>query len=48
MEMYGTFNMGIGMVVVIDEEHAEKVLNLIPDTYEIGVITEGAEKIQLI
>ena len=47
-EMYGTFNMGVGMVVVIDSQHAEKVLNLIEDAYEIGEITEGTEKIQLI
>ena len=48
MEMYGTFNMGVGMVVVIDAEHAEKVMNLVDDAYEIGEITEGSEKIQLI
>lgn len=47
MEMFGTFNMGVGMVVVIDENHAGKVLDLITDSYEIGEITEGVEKIQL-
>ena len=47
MEMYGTFNMGVGMVVVVDEKHAEKVLNLVEDAYEIGEITEGPEKIIL-
>ena len=46
-EMYGTFNMGVGMVVVIDEDHAEKVLNLVDDAYEIGEITENSEKIIL-
>ena len=46
-EMYGTFNMGVGMVIVIDANHAEKVLNLLDDAYEIGQITEGEEIIVL-
>jgi len=46
-EMFGTFNMGVGMVIVVDAEHAEKVLHLLDDAYEIGEITEGAEKIDL-
>jgi phosphoribosylformylglycinamidine cyclo-ligase len=47
LEMFGTFNMGVGMTVVVDENLAAKVLELIDDAYEIGVITEGAEKISL-
>ncbi|WP_346984873.1 phosphoribosylformylglycinamidine cyclo-ligase [Chryseobacterium sp. POE27] len=46
-EMFGTFNMGVGMIVVVDAEHAEKVLHLLDDAYEIGEITEGNEKINL-
>lgn len=46
-EMFGTFNMGVGMVVVVDENDAEKVLNLLPDAYEIGEIIENEEKIVL-
>jgi len=46
-EMYGTFNMGVGMIVVVDADHAHKVLELVSDAYEIGVITEGDEKIKL-
>ena len=40
-------NMGVGMVIVVNEKHAEKVLDLLDDAYEIGEITEGAEKIIL-
>lgn len=46
-EMYGTFNMGVGMVIVVDENHATKVLDLLGDAYIIGEITEGNEKIVL-
>ncbi len=46
-EMYGTFNMGIGMVIVVDEDHAAKVLDLLEDAYIVGEITEGNEKIVL-
>ena len=46
-EMFGTFNMGVGMIVVVDAEKAEKVLSLLDDAYEIGEITEGSEKIDL-
>lgn len=48
MEMFGTFNMGVGMVVVVDESSSEKVLELLPDAYEIGEIIEGEEKISLL
>jgi len=47
-EMYGTFNMGVGMVVVLNETDAQKALGLLPDAYLVGEITENAEKIQLI
>ncbi|MFB9119726.1 phosphoribosylformylglycinamidine cyclo-ligase [Bergeyella porcorum] len=47
MEMFGTFNMGVGMVVVVEETDAEKVLSLLDDAYEIGEIVENEEKIVL-
>lgn len=46
--MYGTFNMGVGTVVVLTEADAQKALALLPDAYLVGEITENAEKIQLI
>lgn len=48
MEMYGTFNMGVGMVVIIDAKHSEKVMDLLEDAYQIGEIVEGSEKIKLV
>lgn len=47
MEMFGTFNMGVGMTVVVDEKDVEKVLSIVEDAYEIGEIVEGEEKIIL-
>lgn len=47
MEMYGTFNMGVGMVVVVDEKNVSKVLELIENAYDIGEIIEHSEKIIL-
>ena len=47
MEMFGTFNMGVGMVVIVEAHVVEKTLSLLDDAYEIGEITEGKEKIIL-
>lgn len=46
MEMHGTFNMGVGMTVVVDEQYVAKVLDLLPDAYEIGEIVEDSRKIR--
>ncbi|HJD87648.1 MAG TPA: phosphoribosylformylglycinamidine cyclo-ligase, partial [Empedobacter falsenii] len=46
-EMFGTFNMGVGMVVIVDQSDAEKVLNIIDGSAIIGEIQEGADKIIL-
>lgn len=48
MEMFGTFNMGVGMVIVVDENLAEKAISLIEDAYLVGEITGNLEKIDLV
>lgn len=47
-EMFGTFNMGVGMVVVVGAQAEEKVLKTLEDAYTIGEITENEETIQLV
>lgn len=37
-EMFRTFNMGIGMVVVVDPQDADAVLQLQPDSMILGSI----------
>lgn len=46
-EMFGTFNMGVGMVIIVDQADADKVLNIIDGSAVIGEIQEGADKIIL-
>ncbi len=48
-EMYRVFNMGIGMVVIVDKTKAAEVQKLIPEpTYVIGELVKGERKIRLI
>lgn len=42
--IYNTFNMGIGMVVVISKEEAEKALDILNDIGEKGYIIGSIEK----
>ena len=50
-DMFNTFNMGVGMSVVVAKEDADKALALLKaqgeDAYVIGEIVEGEEKIEL-
>src|SRR5690606_27425579 len=46
-EMFGTFNMGVGMVVVCDTKDADSVLELIEGSMLIGQIEKGEEEIIL-
>ena len=37
-EMWGTFNMGVGFVLVVPPEELPQIQTLVPDAYEIGEI----------
>ncbi len=40
-EMYGTFNMGVGMVCIVSSEVAEQAQHLLPELLKVGYITQG-------
>ncbi|MDR0984018.1 MAG: phosphoribosylformylglycinamidine cyclo-ligase [Ruminococcus sp.] len=42
-DMFGTFNMGVGMVVVLDKKDADVALSVIKNSYVLGELTEGDE-----
>ena len=46
-EMFRTFNMGIGMIVVCSRAEKDLVLKEIEDSVEIGKVTEGAGTVRL-
>ena len=50
-DMYNTYNMGVGMSIVVPEAEADKALAILKeqgeDAYIIGKIEAGAEKVIL-
>ena len=51
-ELYKSFNMGIGMVVVVNEEEAKTILDHInenswDDAFIIGTVEKGSKKVIL-
>ena len=50
-EMYKTFNMGIGFILMVDPSNKDKVLNSLnasgEKAYEIGVVNSDAGKVTL-
>lgn len=46
-DMFNTFNMGVGMSVVVSKETAEKALAVLPDAYVMGEVVRGEEKVVL-
>lgn len=47
-DMYNTFNMGVGMVLVMDKEAAETALSTIEGSYILGAVFDGFSALQLI
>jgi phosphoribosylaminoimidazole (AIR) synthetase len=41
-EMFSTFNMGVGMVLVIDPSNVDQVKELLPSAVVIGEVVEGS------
>ena len=50
-ELWGTFNMGVGFVVIVKKEEAEKTIGILKENgenaYEIGYISKGENKLCL-
>ena len=50
-ELWGTFNMGVGFVVIVKKEDAEKTIGILKENgenaYEIGYINKGENKLCL-
>ena len=51
-DMFNTYNMGVGMSIVVPAAEAEKAIEILKahgeDAYQIGTIVEGDEKIEII
>ncbi len=47
-DMYNTFNMGVGMVLVLDREAAKVALSTIEGSYILGSVVEGEVGVQLV
>lgn len=51
-DMYNTFNMGIGMAIIVSKEEQEKALELLSEAgetaYVIGEVVEGNKEIEII
>ena len=39
--MFNTFNMGVGMCVIVDKADAEKAVSAVEDAYILGECVEG-------
>src|SRR5947207_638345 len=47
-EMFRTFNMGIGMVIVCDAGHVAQIESVVNNCYRIGRVVEGERKVVLV
>ena len=50
-DMFNTFNMGVGMSVVVSQEDSQKAVDILKaageDAYIIGNITKSDEKVEI-
>ena len=50
-DMFNTFNMGVGMSIVVAKEDADRSVEILKnngeDAYIIGEVSEGEEKIRI-
>ena len=50
-ELWGTFNMGVGFIVIVKKEDAEKTIGILKENgenaYEIGYVSKGENKLCL-
>jgi phosphoribosylformylglycinamidine cyclo-ligase len=47
-EMYRAFNMGVGMILVVEDKNVETVLEKADGSYLIGEIKEGKQEVVMI
>ncbi|MBP5209168.1 MAG: phosphoribosylformylglycinamidine cyclo-ligase, partial [Clostridia bacterium] len=51
-DMFNTFNMGVGMSIIVPENQADEAIKILKecgeDAYIVGVVKESEEKICLI
>ncbi|HCO39180.1 MAG TPA: phosphoribosylformylglycinamidine cyclo-ligase, partial [Aquificaceae bacterium] len=47
-EMYKTFNMGVGFMVVVSKEDVEKVLKAVDSSFVCGNIEEGKKDVLIV
>ena len=51
-DMYNTFNMGLGMIVAVDADKAEKAVECLKEAgetaYIIGQLEEGEKSVEII
>ena len=50
--MFNTFNMGVGMSVIVSEQDADEALRILAqngqEAYVIGSVCEGRDKVELV
>jgi phosphoribosylformylglycinamidine cyclo-ligase len=47
-QMFNTFNMGVGMVLIVDEDDVEQALSFLPDAYVLGSVVASDEELVLL